>query len=57
MVVQSETNYTEADGENGTETDTPELSLYETRPGRNVLTEEGNTNGWIASDVTVDVLR
>lgn len=57
MVVQSETNHNEADGENDAETDTPELTLYETRPGRNVLTEAGNTNGWIASDVTVDVSR
>lgn len=39
------------------ETDTPTLSLHETRPGRNVLTEEGNTDGWIASDLTVDVPR
>ena len=37
------------------ETETPALSLLETRPGRNVLTEEGNTDGWIATDVTVDV--
>ena len=40
-----------------TETDAPALSLHETRPGRNVLTEDGNTDGWIASDLTVDVPR
>lgn len=40
-----------------TETDAPALSLHETRPGRSVLTEEGNTDGWIASDLTVEVPR
>jgi len=39
------------------ETETPTLALYRTRPGRNVLTEEDNTDGWIATDLTVDVPR
>ncbi|WP_227131167.1 hypothetical protein [Halorubellus salinus] len=33
----------------------PTLSLHETRPGRKLLTEEDNVDGWISTDVTVDV--
>lgn len=35
----------------------PEISLCETRPGKSVFLESGNTDGWIASDLTVDVTR
>jgi hypothetical protein len=35
----------------------PEISLCESRPGKSVLLESGNTDGWIASDMTVDVSR
>jgi hypothetical protein len=35
----------------------PEISRCEIRPGKSVFLESGNTEGWIASDVTVDVLR
>jgi hypothetical protein len=31
------------------------VSAYESRPGRLVFTEEGNTEGWIAIDGAVDV--
>jgi len=31
----------------------PALNCYETQPGRTVLTEPGNTDGWIATDTTV----
>lgn len=55
MAPHSEANYDETATETDAETDTPSLSLHETRPGRSVLTEEGNTEGWIASDLTVDV--
>lgn len=55
MAATSETNHDETVAETDAETDTPALTLHETRPGRNVLTEEGNTDGWIASDLTVDV--
>lgn len=34
--------------------DTPELNCYEIRSGRTVVTEPGNTDGWIATDMTVD---
>ena len=33
------------------------VSAYESRPGRLVFTEEGNTEGWIATDGAVDVER
>jgi hypothetical protein len=35
----------------------PDISLCESRPGKSVLLEEGNTDGWIATDLTVDVTR
>lgn len=31
------------------------VRIHETRPGRRVFTEDGNTDGWIATDVAVDV--
>lgn len=33
----------------------PTLRLCESCPGKAVLIESGNSDGWIASDVTVDV--
>ncbi|MFC6614327.1 hypothetical protein ACFQAS_05065 [Halopenitus salinus] len=33
--------------------DAPELNVYEIHSERTVLTEPGNTDGWIASDTTV----
>jgi hypothetical protein len=35
----------------------PEISLCESGPGKSVFLESGNTDGWIASDFTVDVVR
>ncbi len=35
----------------------PEIAVCESRPGNMVFTESGNTDGWIASDHTVDVVR
>lgn len=35
----------------------PDISVCESRPGNAVFLEDGNTDGWIASDVTVDVVR
>lgn len=37
--------------------DRPEISVCESRPGKAVFTESGNTDGWIASDITVDIHR
>jgi hypothetical protein len=34
---------------------TPEISVCESRPDRTVFLEADNTDGWIASDMTVDV--
>lgn len=31
------------------------ISAHVTRPGRTVLTEDGNTEAWIASDLTLEV--
>lgn len=33
----------------------PEVSICEGGPGTVVLIESGNTDGWLASDLTVDV--
>jgi hypothetical protein len=35
----------------------PEISVCESSPGKSVFLESGNTDGWIASDLTVDVRR
>ena len=60
MAVDSETDESAAAErptalEADAELEVPALSLHETRPGRKVLTEEDNVDGWISSDVTVDV--
>ncbi|MDS0296253.1 hypothetical protein [Halogeometricum luteum] len=33
----------------------PQVSVCESRPGRSVFLESGNADGWIASDLTLDV--
>ncbi|ELZ98805.1 hypothetical protein C440_00575 [Haloferax mucosum ATCC BAA-1512] len=38
-------------------TDTPEISVCESSPGKSVFLEAGNTEGWISSDTTTDVIR
>lgn len=35
-------------------TDAPAVSACESCPGRTVFIESGNTDGWIASDLTVE---
>ncbi|MFC7203298.1 hypothetical protein ACFQJC_07205 [Haloferax namakaokahaiae] len=35
----------------------PEISVCESCPGKSVFLESGNTDGWISSDVTVDVTQ
>lgn len=35
----------------------PDGTIYETCPGKSVFLEAGNTDGWISSDITVDVIR
>jgi hypothetical protein len=37
--------------------DCPAVSVCESRPGVIVFLESGNTDGWIASDTTVDAHR
>ena len=35
----------------------PEVSVCESCPGTSIFLESGNTDGWMASDVTVEVVR
>jgi hypothetical protein len=37
--------------------DRPEIAVCESTPGTSVFLESGNTDGWIASDATVEVGR
>jgi hypothetical protein len=43
------------DEEAAPESDAPTLTACETCPDRTVLLESGNTDGWMASDLTVSV--
>jgi len=43
--------------ETGQESHHPDIAVCESCPGRVVFTEADNTDGWIASDLTVDVVR
>jgi hypothetical protein len=45
----------DADAEDG-ETP-PRVSALRTSPDRTVFTEDGNSDGWIATDLTVDAHR
>lgn len=54
MAVDSEANREATTEDDPKE---PVINLHETRPGRKVLTEDGNVDGWIASDLTVEVPR
>ena len=35
----------------------PKISICESCPGKSVFLEAGNTDGWISSNLTVDVVR
>jgi hypothetical protein len=37
--------------------DSPQIEVCESAPGKVVFLESGNTDGWIASDCSVDVER
>ncbi|GGC54284.1 hypothetical protein [Haloferax sulfurifontis] len=37
--------------------DSPEISVCKGGPGKSVFMESGNSDGWISSDVTIDVTR
>lgn len=39
------------------ETFESDVSSYESRPGRFVFVEDGNTDGWLATDLTVELRR
>jgi hypothetical protein len=48
-----------APAESGSESEgnAPDVSVCESCPGRTVFLESGNTDGWIASDTTVEITR
>jgi len=48
--------HTVAPAGDGTD-DRPAIAVRESKPGRAVFVEDGNTEGWIASDRTVEVTR
>jgi len=39
------------------EVEAPRVTAHSTTPDRIVFTEEGNTDGWIATDLAVDCWR
>lgn len=47
---------TQSESDDGTPLypETPTVSVCESSPGRTVFLEAGNTDGWIASDLTVE---
>lgn len=48
----------EGDIQTGSESeDRPQITVCESCPDKAIFIESGNTDGWIASDLTVDVDR
>lgn len=45
------------DAEDAPEDERAAIAAHESCPGRVVFTEEGNSDGWIATDLTVEVER
>lgn len=43
--------------ENGPADPSRPLSMHNTRPERTVFVEEDNTDGWISTDLTLDIER
>lgn len=43
------------DESESTGNDVPAVTVCETTPGRVVFTEDGNSDGWIATDLTVSL--
>lgn len=41
----------------GPDTSRAEVSVHECSPDRTVFTEKGNSDGWIATDTTIDLDR
>lgn len=35
----------------------PDLSAHQSRPGRTIITEDGNSDAWIATDLTIEEWR
>ncbi|MFC7139681.1 hypothetical protein ACFQMA_07490 [Halosimplex aquaticum] len=55
MAAGSQSHTREGSGRE--QTDQPEITVCESAPGRSVFLESGNTDGWIASDTTLEVWR
>ncbi|ELY87360.1 hypothetical protein C483_18763 [Natrialba hulunbeirensis JCM 10989] len=57
MDVPARNADTDADAESEPEPEQPTaiVSCHETRPGKAVFTEHDNSDGWIATDLTVDL--
>ena len=47
----------ETDAARGSEETRPDVAACESCPGRTVFVENGNSDGWIASDLTVEPRR
>jgi hypothetical protein len=54
MAAGTQSHHTQ---ESESESHRPDIAVCESCPGRVVFTEADNTEGWIASDLTVDVFR
>lgn len=52
----SQADAVDADSGADDERNVPTISAHETVPGRLVFTETGNEDGWIATELTVDVV-
>jgi hypothetical protein len=56
--MESQRSSSDAGSENVDGTpEEPVVSVHETAPERVVFTEEGNADGWIATDITVERSR
>lgn len=55
-MVAGTQSHTDADSDSGS-AGQPHLSVCNSRPGTSVFLESGNTDGWISTDLTVDVHR
>jgi len=53
----SDTEASAADEAQAPDADETLVAAHETCPGRTVFTEDGNTDAWIATDLTVDLER
>jgi hypothetical protein len=48
---------TQSTSDDATPQERPEIAICESCPGKSVFLESGNSDGWISSELTVDVRR